>query len=209
MGIGMRHKETKIIGITGSIATGKSTASQILKNKGYIIVDADKLARDVVEKNKPAYLEIVDFFGEGILDESKNIDRKKLGSIIFKDENLRKKLNSITHPYIFEKIVEEVERYKGKESIIFLDIPLLIEGLGSIKKYNIKLDEIWLIYIDTQTQLERLMARDLIDKNTALSKINSQMSIEAKKAYATRIFDNRGSVEELEKQLDKAVEEII
>lgn len=205
----MRHKETKIIGITGSIATGKSTASQILKNKGYIIVDADKLARDVVEKNKPAYLEIVDFFGEGILDESKNIDRKKLGSIIFKDENLRKKLNSITHPYIFEKIVEEVERYKGKESIIFLDIPLLIEGLGSIKKYNIKLDEIWLIYIDTQTQLERLMARDLIDKNTALSKINSQMSIEAKKAYATRIFDNRGSVEELEKQLDKAVEEII
>lgn len=205
----MKPNNYKTIGITGGIATGKSTVTNIIKKTGYIVIDADKIARDVVEKNKPAYMELVDFFGEDILAKDRNIDRKKLGSIIFGDESLRKKLNEIVHPYVFQSIREEISKYGEMEKLIFLDIPLLIEELDNFKKHKIYFDEIWLVYIDKKTQLNRLMKRDSIDENKALDKINSQISIEMKKEYVNRILDNRGNIKDLEEQIDKILKEII
>ena len=205
----MKPNNYKTIGITGGIATGKSTVTNIIKKTGYIVIDADKIARDVVEKNKPAYMELVDFFGEDILAKDRNIDRKKLGSIIFGDESLRKKLNEIVHPYVFQSIREEISKYGEMEKLIFLDIPLLIEELDNFKKHKIYFDEIWLVYIDKKTELNRLMKRDSIDENKALDKINSQISIEMKKEYVNRILDNRGNIKDLEEQIDKILKEII
>ena len=205
----MKPNNYKIIGITGGIATGKSTVTNIIKKKDYIVIDADKVARNIVMKNKPAYMEIVDFFGEDILAEDGNIDRKKLGSIIFGDEGLRKKLNQIVHPYIFQAIKEEILKYGEIENLIFLDIPLLIEELDNLINHGINFDEIWVVYIDEKAQLNRLMKRDSIDKKEALDKINSQISIEMKKEYANRILDNRGNIKELEEQIDKILKEII
>ena len=205
----MKPNNYKIIGITGGIATGKSTLTNIIKKRGYIVIDADKIARDVVKKGQGAYKEIIEFFGEDILDENRDIDRKKIGNIIFKDESLRKKLNEIVHPYIFKILKDEILRYGKVEKLIFLDIPLLIEESDSFNKHKIYFDEIWLVYIDEKTQLDRLMKRDSINEREALYRINSQMSIELKKEYANRILDNRGDINSLEIQLDKILKEII
>ncbi len=205
----MKPNNYKIIGITGGIATGKSTLTNIIKKRGYIVIDADKIARDVVKKGQGAYKEIIEFFGEDILDENRDIDRKKIGNIIFKDESLRKKLNEIVHPYIFKILKDEILRYGKVEKLIFLDIPLLIEESDSFNKHKIYFDEIWLVYIDEKTQLDRLMKRDSINEREALYRINSQMSIELKKEYANQIFDNRGDINSLEIQLDKILKEII
>jgi dephospho-CoA kinase len=163
----------------------------------------------VVKKGQGAYKEIIEFFGEDILDENRDIDRKKIGNIIFKDESLRKKLNEIVHPYIFKILKDEILRYGKVEKLIFLDIPLLIEESDSFNKHKIYFDEIWLVYIDEKTQLDRLMKRDSINEREALYRINSQMSIELKKEYANQIFDNRGDINSLEIQLDKILKEII
>lgn len=205
----MKLSRPKLIGITGGIATGKSTVSKALKDRGYRVVDADEIARAIVEQGRPAYVEIIDFFGEEILDRDLNIDRKKLASIIFKKETLREKLNQLTHPHIYKEIKEEIDRQGKGQSILFLDIPLLIEGLADMEKHRIQLDEIWLVYIDEKTQLDRLMKRDGLGKEAALSRINSQMSIELKREYADRILDNRGNIRGLEEQIDEILNEII
>ena len=204
----MKQIKIKTIGITGGIATGKSTVTNMLKERGYIVIDADKIAREVMEKGETAYNEVVEFFGEDILDKNNNIDRKALGDIIFKDKNLREKLNNIVHPHIYKKIKLKILEYGKKEKIIFLDIPLLIEELDSFKEHEIYFDEIWLVYLDRKIQLDRLIKRDSINREQALNKINAQMSIELKKKYATRILDNSGDLIALEKQLDEILKEI-
>lgn len=205
----MKQNNFKIIGLTGGIATGKSTASHIIKKLGYKVIDADKIARDVVLEGKPAYKEIVNSFGKGILNEDNTINRKKLGEIIFKDKAKREKLNGIVHPYIFKSIKDWIIEYGKKEKIIFLDIPLLIEEIDKINEYGIGLDEIWLVYVDERTQLDRLIKRDDLEKEDAHRRINSQMAIELKREYATRIIDNQGNIERLEKQIEEIIDEII
>lgn len=205
----MKQNKCKIIGITGGIATGKSTVSSILIKKGYQLIDADKIAREVVEVGKPAYTEIVKEFGEGILLEDRSLDRKALGKIVFSNEEARKKLNSITHPHIFESIKDKIEELSKNNSIIFVDIPLLFEEYSSIIQHGINFDEIWLVYVDKDTQIDRLMKRDNITKDEALRKVQSQMDIEEKKKRTSRIIDNSGDISTLEKQVDKLLLESI
>lgn len=199
--------KTKIIGITGGISTGKSTVSNIIESKGYKVIDADKIAKNVVEKEKPAYKKIVEYFGSSILMDDKSIDRKKLGSIVFKDKDLLKILNNIVHPKVFEIIKKSIESYSESEKCIFVDVPLLVEEIDKFREYKLTFDEIWLVYTDEKTQLDRLMLRGSISKKEALEKIKAQMPIDLKREFATNIIDNRGDLEALKKQVEKMINE--
>lgn len=205
----MIPNKTKLIGLTGGIATGKSTVSQIFMEKGYPLIDADKIARRVVKINQPAYVKIVEEFGENILLKDKNIDRKVLGNIIFNNKRAREKLNSITHPYIFETIKIDIDKLSQENHIIFLDIPLLFEQYDLWGKFNIRFDEIWLVYVNKNLQIQRLMKRDNISEEEALRKIESQMTMDNKKARSSKIIDNSGDIEHLNKQIDKLLSELI
>lgn len=204
----MNQSKQKIIGLTGGIASGKSTVSNIIKNMGYKVIDADIVSREVVEKGKDAYLEIVEHFGKDILDENGNINRKKLGSIIFSDAVEREKLNSIVHPHVLSSIKKYIEEDKDSR-LIFVDIPLLIEVLDDLKSKGIYFDEIWLVYIDEKTQLERLTKRDKINEEEAMKRIKAQMSMDMKIKYATKVIDNRGDKETLETKVKKIIKEAI
>ena len=204
----MQQNRAKIIGLTGGIATGKSTASNIIKELGYLVIDADKIARDIVEIGEPAYKEIVNNFGKDIVFQDGNLNRKKLGYIVFNNDKKRETLNRITHPHIKKAIKKSIDKNIEK-NIIFVDIPLLIEGIDSYDQYGIYFDEIWLVYIDEESQINRLMKRDSIKRDEAINKIKAQMPIEEKVKYATRIIDNRGDISYLYKQLRDIIKEVI
>ena len=205
----MTQSDFRLIGLTGGIATGKSTVANIIKGYGYKVIDADKIARDIVKKDKPAYKKIVEDFGEEILNKDKTLNRKKLGDIIFRDKSLREKLNNIVHPYVFKTIKGLIIEYSQNEKYIFVDIPLLIEEIDKFKECGICFDEIWLVYTDEVTQLDRLIKRDSINKEEGLERIRAQMPINLKREYATKIIDNRGNFKTLKKQMEKAIYEII
>lgn len=188
------------IGLTGGIASGKSTASQILKRLGATVIDVDMIGREVVKKGSPYLREIVEYFGEGILLEDGTLDRKKLGSIVFKNRDKLKILNSIVHPPMIARIkslLESMER-EGELDKVVVDAAILIEmGLHRL------VDVIWLVKIPRQLQIERLMLRDNISREKAENMINSQMPMEEKEKFAAVIIDNSGTIEELEKSIEK------
>ncbi|AJO22282.1 dephospho-CoA kinase [Weizmannia coagulans] len=193
----------KIIGLTGGIASGKSTVSNMLKTKGFTIVDADIAARKVVEPGEPAYEQIIEAFGEGILLQDLTLDRKKLGALIFADEALRMKLNSIVHPAVRAWMTREKDRAieNGKKTV-FLDIPLLFES-----RLTYMVERTILVYVDEETQLKRLMARNGLSEKEAQMRIRAQMPLSEKKALADAVLDNNGSLEETKQQLEKIVSE--
>lgn len=186
----MTHTKCKIIGLTGGIATGKSTVSKILTDNGYMVIDADVLARKIVEVGQPAYTEIVKSFGEDILNPDKSINRKTLGRLIFADGELKAQLNNITHPYIFQEMKREISRKCRDNKIIFLDIPLLFEEYSKIMELGIDFHEIWLVYVNENLQLNRLMKRDNLSREESQKRINSQMSMAIKYKMADIIIDN-------------------
>ncbi|MGA7828918.1 MAG: dephospho-CoA kinase [Geobacteraceae bacterium] len=182
----------KIIGLTGGIASGKSMVATILMEIGGTIIDADQLARRVVEPGTEPYNKIVETFGENIVCSDSTIDRKALGTIVFYDPDARKQLERITHPAIkilADGLLEE-EKRKGT-NIVFYVVPLLLEtGLSST------VDEVWVVYVDEEKQIERLMKRDGIAREEALRKIAAQMPLDEKAAYADVVIDNNGLPEE-------------
>lgn len=202
----MKQNNCILIGLTGGIATGKSTVSRLLTEKGYAIIDADIIARKVVEIGKPSYNDIVDTFGLKILKEDKTLNRKKLGRLIFESPFLREKLNSIIHPRVYEEIKKEVDKLCQNNWVIFLDIPLLFETIDLLSDYNLVLKEIWMVYTDLETQTKRLMKRDNIDADEAISKISAQIDVEEKRDKATRILLNNGNLEDLERNLDQMLD---
>jgi dephospho-CoA kinase len=192
------------IGLTGSIATGKSTVSQMLAELGATIIDADKIAFEAVLKGKPAWQKIVDYFGEGILLGSGEINRKALGDIIFNNPEKKNVLNSIVHPEVFSEMGRLVIEAANKpEAVIILDVPLLIES-GMDKDMG----EVILVYTPESVQLERLMARDNIINDSAIAKIRSQMPVEEKKRHATIIIDNSFSIKETHEQVIKVFNQL-
>lgn len=195
----------RLIGLTGGIASGKSTASNILRELGAHIIDADQIARKVVEKGKPALLEIREFFGDQVILENGELNRKKLGSIVFNDHSLLEKLNEITHPYIINEIINEINWYKKtyNNHVIILDAALLIE-----MNLTHLVEEVWLISLPEDMQIERLMKRESIGLDEARKRIMAQMSLEDKKQYAHRIIDNSKDVDYLRMQLEKIWREI-
>lgn len=194
------NQNKKIIGLTGSIATGKSSVSKYIKEKGFKVIDADLKARDAV-KEREVIESLKEKFGEDIYN-GKELDRDKLGKIIFSDENKRNILNSIMFPVIYKMINKEIEESEGT---IFVDIPLLFENEEINKKYKLFFDEIWLVYSDFKTQVERLMKRDGIDRNYAIEKISSQISVEEKKEKSDVIIENSGDISKTYEQVDELV----
>jgi dephospho-CoA kinase len=187
------------IGLTGGIASGKSTVSKMLTDMGIPVIDADIEARLAVEQGETAYNDIVRYFGEDILDQDKNINREKLGSIVFHDEGKRNALNSFVHPAVRERMLAKVERAKlNKEKAIVLDIPLLIEG-----SLQYMADKILLVYVNEETQLQRLMDRNQYTKEEALARIKSQMPIDEKVKHADKVIDNNGTIAETKQQLEQ------
>jgi len=186
-----------IAGLTGGIATGKSTVSSIFREAGAIIIDADAIARDAVKKNLPAWHEIVNYFGEKVLLPDGEINRTYLGDIIFRDSSKKEILNKIVHPYVIQKVAELIEEI-GKESpdsIVILDVPLLIEA-----KMDKGLEDAILVYTPEWIQIERLIERDGISEGDALLRVRSQMPIDKKKEFSTIIIDNSGTIEATKKR---------
>lgn len=177
----------KIIGLTGGIASGKSTVSEILKELGCIIIDADKIARKVVEPGEATLQNIVEEFGPSVLSSDGTLNRKALGNIVFKDPAKLKALNSIIHPEIKRVILKEIEKIREEkgDSTVIIDAAVLLEsGMDEL------VDEVWLVYVDYHTQLKRLMERDAIDEAQADARIKSQMPVEDKIIRSDRIIDN-------------------
>lgn len=193
----------QIIGITGGIASGKSTVSLYLQELGFTIVDADLASRAVVEPGEEAYHQVVEAFGEDILLTDGNIDRVKLGSIIFNDQEKRLLLNGIVHPAVrnWMRVKTEAALSSGEETV-FMDIPLLFES-----KLTFMVDKTLLVYVDEQVQLQRLMNRNGLSETEALARINSQMPLADKKALADAVIDNNGDINETKRQVKAILSE--
>ena len=199
------RKYCNILGLTGSIATGKSTVSRIFKKYGIPVIDADKIARDVVKKGSYGLKKIVDEFGKEYLNPDGTLNRKKLADLIFSNKEAKERLEKIIHPLVRRKEAEIIEkiREKDKDIPIVVDVPLLIET-GSYKNY----DKIIVVYVPESIQIERLMKRDGLTYEEALNRVRNQMNIEEKIKFADYVIDNSGSIEDTEKQVVKILEEI-
>lgn len=196
----------KIIGLTGGIASGKSTVSRILSRMGAEIIDADMIAREVVEPGRKCFEMIVEEFGKGVLKGDGTLDRKKLGSIVFSDSLKLKRINEITHPEIRRIIAERLKDIEenGEHDVAVIDAAVLIEsGMDDMA------DEVWLVYTDPDTQLERLKNRDGLSEQEAMSRIASQMPVSEKKKFCDRIIDNSGTVEHTKEQVERLWHEAV
>ncbi|EAV9985905.1 dephospho-CoA kinase [Listeria monocytogenes] len=195
----------KTIGLTGSVATGKSTVSNMIQQAGIPLVDADIAARKVVEPGTEGLKEIVAYFGEEILLADGTLNRAKLGEIIFKDKEKREKLNEITHPRVKDYMLEARERFFGAgEELVFFDIPLLFEShLESL------VDQIVVVWTTPETELKRLMERNNLTKEDALRRIESQMGIDEKARKADFVIDNNQSLEKTQKQVYTFIERFV
>lgn len=179
--------------MTGGIASGKSTVSRALKQLGATIIDADEVARCVVEVGKPAWQDIVELFGRSVLNPDLTLDREKLGEIVFSNPGQLKELNQITHPRIMEHYKDELQKNKmaDPDAIVFIEVPLLYET-----HMDRICDEVWVVWVSRETQVKRLMDRDDLSQEDALRRIEAQMSMDEKARRADRVIDNSNSIEE-------------
>jgi dephospho-CoA kinase len=188
---------TLVVGLTGGIASGKSTVANMFKEMGIEVIDADVEAREAVKRGEVAYEQIVTYFGEDILNDDHTINRSQLGEIIFNDSVKRQKLNEIVHPDVRRRMNEKKKAaiLRG-DQVVVLDIPLLFEsGLKHM------VDVVLLVYVEKDVQLQRLMERNLLTKEEALARIQSQIPIQDKRKLADKVINNNGSIDDTKKQL--------
>lgn len=184
-----------ILGITGGIATGKSTVVDVFRKAGVPIVDGDLIAREVVEPGKPALKALVAAFGEEILTEDR-LNRKKLGEIVFNDPAKRQLLDRLLDGYLRGAITDQIKDAAKRAPLVVADIPLLYEA-----DYQQYMDQVAVVYIPKELQLTRLMQRDHLTEEAALQRMKSQLSIEEKRQKADFLFDNQGTREEMRQQV--------
>ena len=194
----------KLIGLTGGIATGKSTVAATLDELGAKIIDADELAREIVEPGQEAWQDIVDVFGAEILQQDKTINREKLRKLVFKDENARKQLESITHSRIRARAQQRIQKLaaEGVEIIVY-EAPLLFEN-----QVHLWLRPVILVTCDSATQRQRLQKRDRLSEGEIQQHLKAQMALEEKKKLADFIIENNGDLEQLRKQVSEVWEKI-
>lgn len=182
---------TKVIGLTGGIASGKSTITDFLRRQGYPVIDADQVVHELQAKGGKLYQVLVAEFGNSILTAEGDLDRKKLGQAVFENAGLRARLSLLQDKIIREELLARRDALKQTEDVIFMDIPLLYEA-----DYSGEVDEVWLVYVDKAQQLERLIKRNGFSVQDAENRLNAQLSLEEKRAKAQVLIDNSGAVEE-------------
>ncbi|MDO9497075.1 MAG: dephospho-CoA kinase [Nocardioides sp.] len=185
------------VGLTGGIASGKSTVSAILAELGAVVIDADKLAREVVAKGTPGLAAVVEAFGEELLTADGDLDRPAMGVLVFNDEAKRRTLEAIVHPLVFERIVE-LEEAAPEDAVVVHDIPLLAES-GRADTF----DAVIVVDAPAETQVQRMLRDRGWTREDAESRIASQASREDRLAIATYVVDNTGSLEELRRQVEE------
>jgi dephospho-CoA kinase len=195
-----------VAGITGGIASGKSTVAGMFARNGARIVDADRIAREVVGRGMPAYADIIAHFGEAILQADREVDRSRLADIIFHDAAERQVLERIVHPRVREETARRLERIRREDAhaVVILDVPLLFES-GMERG----LQPVILVYVPEAVQVQRLMTRDGLSEAEAMARIGSQMPIEKKKERADLVIDNSGSLESTRLQTLKIYRQLI
>lgn len=192
----------RVIGLTGGIASGKTTVSGILASLGAIIIDADKLSRQATSPGSPGLAQVREAFGDRVITPDGRLDRHRLATIIFHDDAARDRLNSIIHPLVIERTkrllreLQDVAKAEGRAHMAVVDAPLLFEaGVDAI------CDEVWVVAVSRDDQAERLMRREGYSLDEALSRIDAQMPLAEKVKRATEIIDNEGTVEQTRKRV--------
>jgi dephospho-CoA kinase len=190
------------VGLTGGIASGKSTVSGMLAELGAVVIDADKLAREVVEKGTPGLAAVVEAFGAGLLTADGDLDRPAMGALVFNDEGKRRTLESIVHPLVFERIVA-LEQEAPEGSVVVHDIPLLAES-GRAGTF----DAVVVVDVPPGTQVERMLRDRGWTREDAESRIASQATREDRLAVATYVVDNTGSLADLRRRVEEVYAEL-
>jgi dephospho-CoA kinase len=186
-----------VLGLTGGIGSGKSMVAQMFAKLGAVVIDADQVAREVVEPGQPALKEIAATFGPGVILPDGRLDRPKLASIIFTDPAERAKLDAITHPRIRTRMDELIKARRSGPGVLIVDIPLLYEN----KRAN-SVEKVIVVWVDPQTQLRRIQDRDRLSAEAARQRIGAQMPLDEKQARADHVIDNGGSREDTQRQVE-------
>ena len=187
----------RVLGLTGGIGSGKSMVAQIFARLGAVVIDADQLAREVVEPGQPALQEIATAFGRDVLLSDGRLDRSKLAGIIFADPAKRARLDAITHPRIRARMDEEIKARRSGSGVLIVDIPLLYENARTHS-----VERVIVVWVDPQTQLRRIRRRDGLSAEAARQRIAAQMPLDAKRARADHVIDNSGSREDTRRQVE-------
>jgi len=194
------------VGITGGIATGKSTVSKMMQKCGFPLIDADKIAREIVLPDNIGWQRIVAHFGTSILNHDQTINRNKLGDLIFADEKKREILNQITHPIIEEEMLKKAKEYEktDQSKIIIFDIPLLFEA-----RMEHLVDKIIVVYLSEELQIARLRERNSYSFEEASKRVQSQLPIEQKLMLADFVIDNSGSIQATAQQVHEICNKLL
>jgi dephospho-CoA kinase len=190
----------KTVGLTGGIASGKSTAIAVLRQAGAVVLSADAIAHTLMQPGQAVWKNIADYFGAGVLRPDRSIDRAALGAVIFSRAEQRAKLNEISHPYILQALRDElaqIERARP-DAAVFAEVPLLFE-VG----WDGMFTEAWTVWVDFSTQLRRLMLRDKLSEADARTRIAAQLSLDEKARRSDRVIDNSGTKEQTEEKTGK------
>ncbi|HDA6921629.1 TPA: dephospho-CoA kinase [Staphylococcus aureus] len=192
----------KVIGLTGGIASGKSTVSELLSVFGFKVVDADKAAREAVKKGSKGLAQVREVFGDEAIDENGEMNRRYMGDLVFNHPEKRLELNAIIHPIVRDIMEEEKQEYLKQGYNVIMDIPLLFEN-----ELENTVDEVWVVYTSESIQMDRLMQRNNLSLEDAKARVYSQISIDKKSRMADHVIDNLADKLELKQNLERLLEE--
>lgn len=192
----------KVIGLTGGIASGKSTVSELLSVFGFKVVDADKAAREAVKKGSKGLAQVREVFGDEAIDENGEMNRRYMGDLVFNHPEKRLELNAIIHPIVRDIMEEEKQEYLKQGYNVIMDIPLLFEN-----ELENTVDEVWVVYTSESIQMDRLMQRNNLSLEDAKARVYSQISIDKKSRMADHVIDNLGDKLELKQNLERLLGE--
>jgi dephospho-CoA kinase len=203
---------TRVVGLTGGIATGKSTVARMFEKRGVVLIDADAIVRELQAPGSPVLAEIAAAFGPEVIDANGELDREAVGARVFRDAQARKRLGDIIHPRVTAEMQRRTEAARAAgAAVVMLDIPLLLEGreAGTGTGSAVRFDAVIVVYASEDVQIERQLERNTYARDEAERRVRAQMSIEDKRALADYVIDNTGSLEDTERQVDEIYSRLV